>query len=576
MESVVYNQLTQENTVLLARGTKDSNRLYKSWTKSRYCRDITKVLAGEHIGVEEDGPPSSDGDSEIDTEDATLLQTTPKTQSRQSTSWASGPSHAPQETAGPSLSELRSPDMQQPGPRSVLTPLPADCWKLFETYCTYTQCWLPIANKLEILKLSYSYPEQGLELSADMPNSGSHAEMWSIFALGSIQHESSPAQNDVRDESSQRLYDVARLLVPNELGKFHLDHADLAWMGRIEEDGMEEWQPWSGHLNLAPARQQSSPTLSLSTFNALLELVDILGSTARPPSAPNFLHEMIGRLEVWKSSLPQKLDYIRKDSNSTPMTPPALLLRLIYSVTALALVPSQSWLEQTLDVLSTLQGQLGPARMPAVVVCLLKSIERSSSSLHLDQTVHRRMCKLFVDLDQSSGKTKDAAANAQAISDSRKGTSPNVPNMLQASPTSFVQQIGGPFVERYHRASDASTTLNSLLPNMNNTQPGHSQQPFNPFEYNMSGPVFDPQDPYQALISGDLGSFLDDFASEHGAKKLQNQPQFMENLGFSSEVSMADLLAADPGRFLPTASHFGPENNEESPQFPLSTFYEAS
>lgn len=471
--------------------------------------------------------------------------------------------------------------------------------------------------------------------------------MWSIFALGSIQHESSPAQNDVRDESSQRLYDVARLLVPNELGKFHLDHvkallnlavfnisrrlfyaawhlvgaalrmfltikessdvarpqlnnilsscfvldsllslqlslrpyldkADLAWMGRIEEDGMEEWQPWSGHLNLAPARQQSSPTLSLSTFNALLELVDILGSTARPPSAPNFLHEMIGRLEVWKSSLPQKLDYIRKDSNSTPMTPPALLLRLIYSVTALALVPSQSWLEQTLDVLSTLQGQLGPARMPAVVVCLLKSIERSSSSLHLDQTVHRRMCKLFVDLDQSSGKTKDAAANAQAISDSRKGTSPNVPNMLQASPTSFVQQIGGPFVERYHRASDASTTLNSLLPNMNNTQPGHSQQPFNPFEYNMSGPVFDPQDPYQALISGDLGSFLDDFASEHGAKKLQNQPQFMENLGFSSEVSMADLLAADPGRFLPTASHFGPENNEESPQFPLSTFYEAS
>jgi len=57
---------------------------------------------------------------------------------------------------------------------------------------------------------------------------------------------------------------------------------------------------------------------------------------------------------------------------------------------------------------------------------------------------------------------------------------------------------------------------------------------------------------------------------------LQNQPQFMENLGFSSEVSMADLLAADPGRFLPTASHFGPDNNEESPQFPLNTFYEAS
>jgi hypothetical protein len=84
MESMVYNQLTQKNTVLLARGTKDSNRLYKSWTKSRYCRDIIKALAGEQIGVEEDRPPSSDGDSEIDTEDATLLQMTPKTQSHQS------------------------------------------------------------------------------------------------------------------------------------------------------------------------------------------------------------------------------------------------------------------------------------------------------------------------------------------------------------------------------------------------------------------------------------------------------------------------------------------------------------
>lgn len=84
MESMVYNQLIQKNTVLLARGTKDSNRLYKSWTKGRYCRDIIKALAGEQIGVEEDRPPSSDGDSEIDTEDATLLQMTPKTQSHQS------------------------------------------------------------------------------------------------------------------------------------------------------------------------------------------------------------------------------------------------------------------------------------------------------------------------------------------------------------------------------------------------------------------------------------------------------------------------------------------------------------
>jgi len=106
---------------------------------------------------------------------------------------------------------------------------------------------------------------------------------------------------------------------------------------------------------------------------------------------------------------------------------------------------------------------------------------------------------------------------------------------------------------------------------------GHSLQPFEPnlFDFGMAGPIFDPHDPYNALVSGDLGSFLDDFASKHGAKKLQNQPQFMENLGFSSEVSMADLLAADTGRFMPTASNLGVDNSEESPQFPLNTFYDA-
>ncbi|KAI4636138.1 hypothetical protein J4E83_001092 [Alternaria metachromatica] len=84
IETSVHEQLAQENTVLLARGTKDSNRLHKSWTKSRFCRDVTKALSGEQIGASEDRPPSSDEDSEVDTEDATLLQMTPKAQSQHS------------------------------------------------------------------------------------------------------------------------------------------------------------------------------------------------------------------------------------------------------------------------------------------------------------------------------------------------------------------------------------------------------------------------------------------------------------------------------------------------------------
>jgi hypothetical protein len=90
VESTVYSQLAQENTALLARGTKESNRLHKSWTKSRFCRDVTKALSGEQIGVGYDRPPSSDEESEIDTEDASLLRMTPNAQPHQSVSPSSG------------------------------------------------------------------------------------------------------------------------------------------------------------------------------------------------------------------------------------------------------------------------------------------------------------------------------------------------------------------------------------------------------------------------------------------------------------------------------------------------------
>ena len=81
MEVLAYNQLAQNNTMLLARGTKESNQLHKSWNKSRFCRDVTKALSGEQIGTGDDRPPSSDEDSEVDTEDASLLRMTADAQS---------------------------------------------------------------------------------------------------------------------------------------------------------------------------------------------------------------------------------------------------------------------------------------------------------------------------------------------------------------------------------------------------------------------------------------------------------------------------------------------------------------
>ncbi|RMZ72409.1 quinic acid utilization activator [Pyrenophora seminiperda CCB06] len=644
MEVLAYNQLAQSNTVLLARGTKESNQLHKSWNKSRFCRDVTKALSGEQIGTGNDRPPSSDEDSEVDTEDASLLRMTTDAQSYSSNSWNSNANFMPNAMAPPSLPDVYAHTPQEPMLPPNLTPLPPGCWKLIETYFTYTQCWLPIADKLEVLKLSYSYPEHGLPLSCDMPSSGSHAEMWSILAVGSVQDGGSLAGEHRQNVPPSELYDTARLLIPNELGKFELDHVkallnlsvlnitrglfetawqlvgialrifftlaepsevavprrknvlsscfmldnllslhlklrpylervDLTYMGKIEEDGMEEWQPWGGQLSLGLMRQSNSPTLALSSFNACLELVDILGSTTRQQTAPNFLHEMISRLEMWKSSLPQRLNHIHKDTAVTPLTPPALLLRLTYFVTAFALVPSQAWLEQTLDVLGTLE-QLGTLRAPPIIACLLQQVKRSSERLTLDQITHARLCRSLVAFDQTTKSSQDTLNNLHSTPHSMDDASPSTANMMQTSPQSFPPHISGPYPERFHPRAGTSAILDNMLPDMRAPPQGQAPPSFSqsPFDHAMAGSFLDPHDPYHTLVSGDLGNFLDDFASEHGAKKLRNQPQFMENLGFSSNVSMADLLAADPSRFMPTASQV---NNEDSPRFPPNAFYEA-
>ena len=546
---------------------------------------------------------------------------------------------------------------QQSVTSSGLTSLPADCWKLLEIYATYTQCWLPMCEQLDALKLSYSYPEQGLALSRDMPGSGDHAEMWSILAVGCVQDSyiATCSSEDHSTMTPEMLYNITRSLIPNEIGRFdlshvkallnlavfnisrtmmksawllvglasrvfltldedlesansrrknvlascflldsllalhlqqrpYLDRADLAWTGKISEDGMEEWKPWSGDTQ-GTTRQVRQPILALSSFNSLLEIVDILVSAARPTTARNFLHEMIGRLEMWKSSLPPKLDYIRSNSSSPPMTPPALLLKLAYLATAFALVPSLAWLQRVLELLDTIKTQFRFASLPPRIACLLHSIKRRSSALNLDQETQNRMQKLFADLDRvhSINLSHNHSGPIQL-----SGTSPAVAQkrsseMNHISPQSFTSRIGETISE-HPQTTSSSTLLEDLLPGIN---PGYQRNTLQlldsqPMDIGSAASMLDPaaldpQDPYNAFVSDDLDSFFDDLASLHGANKLQNNPQFMQNLGYSSEISMADLLSTDPGRFMPlgASSNIGPENAGESPQLPLNAFYDA-
>ncbi len=680
IEALVDRQLSQENSILMARGTKESNQLHKTWRKSKFCKDITKVLAGEQLDVSPDRIPSSDDDSEIDMEDASLIHMIPGVRHEKKVcyissnfkllfcntckqpSWISETDITTPIQATAALTNSHPLDIQQPVTSSTPTPLPDDHWKLLEAYSTYTQCWLPMCEKLDILKLSYSYPEHGLVLSHDMLDSGHHAEMWSIFAVGCIQDLSNAggAHEDQCLIASTKLYAISRSLIPDEVGDFDLNHikallnlaifnirrsflkaawllvgaasrifltlreelvaasprrknilascflldnllalyfqqrpylskSDLAWASKIEEDGMEEWQPWAGDFNSGTMGQSRLPTLALSSFNNLLELVDILVSTTQQSTARNFLHEMIGRLEIWKSSLPPKLDYIRSDRASIPLTPPAVLLQLTYLATAFALVPSQAWLQRILDLLESLRTRLGLTKIPSIIICLLETVKRSSTNLVLDEMTSMRLHHLFIDFDQACATPSgEVFSESQSISKQLAVHSPDVARMQDStmnhiSPQSFSTHLAEPVQKRYSVPSGSSTLLDELLPDMNHSRQENAMQSLNSPPFNapnnaatLEASVFDPNDPYNAFISGDLDNFFDEISSLHGAKKLENQSQFMQNLGFSSEASMADLLAADPNRFMPMPpSNVDLESQNEPQNFQLNAFYDS-
>jgi hypothetical protein len=481
-------------------------------------------------------------------------------------------------------------------------------------------------------------------LSPDMPESGNHAEMWSIFALSSCQDlpSSRRSHDHVELTSASSLYKIAHSLIPNELGKFHLGHVkallnlalvnlqnschNAAWIlvgvasrilatleaplrvsssrythvvascylldnllalsldrrpyldkvdleraGTIEEDGLEEWQPWNGELNTPTSNQSRSPTLALSSFNRLTALIHILVGTKHTITRDDRLR----LLADWKSTLSPKFEYIRSDSTSIPMTPPAILLQLAHFATLLALSPSLTWLHRALGTLETFRQHLGLVKLPAIIVCLLPSIRKSSKSLPLDQAMQARINKTLSDVTMNpaiddSTTTQETPDDLNSMYTGNQFL-PSGPS--QVSPQSIPLQFGGPVPPRLRQTA---SLLEDLLPDMNPNQQPQVPQPnhFSPIDADFTSPALDAYDP---SISGDLESFFDELASLHGARRLENQPQFMQNLGFAPEASMADLMATQSGQYISMdASTFGVEHEGEPLQFPLSDYYDAS
>lgn len=153
---------------------------------------------------------------------------------------------------------------------------------------------------------------------------------------------------------------IVDALLSVRLSRFPCMRAEsLALVGRLEEDGLEEWNPWMDALpaNLPPQGSNPphrGPLLALSCFNRLVELAGVLNKIGRDFSqavnAHAFAQQILVDLRPWDDRLPPGCRLIGHESYY-PDRHPALLphhtyLYLTYAATLLFLYTRQ--LGQTL------------------------------------------------------------------------------------------------------------------------------------------------------------------------------------------------------------------------------------
>lgn len=139
---------------------------------------------------------------------------------------------------------------------------------------------------------------------------------------------------------------------------------DLATVGLLEEDGLEEWNSWADVLPPSGASHSKSsprrgPLLALSCFNRLVELASVLNKVSRNSSmgymAASYAQQLVLDLKQWDDSLPLGCRLIGPESiypeRHSALLPHQTYLGLTYLATLLwlylRLIPSEQGLHRS-------------------------------------------------------------------------------------------------------------------------------------------------------------------------------------------------------------------------------------
>jgi Fungal specific transcription factor domain len=107
----------------------------------------------------------------------------------------------------------------------------------------------------------------------------------------------------------------------------HLRSDEIDVVGLVEEDGLEEWDPWTDCLNVRRGSFGNSrvPASILSTFNRLIQVLKFLNDATCVPTGPNFQQAstvLLQKLHIWSQSQPGSLfDSLSNNGEPTFLLP---------------------------------------------------------------------------------------------------------------------------------------------------------------------------------------------------------------------------------------------------------------
>jgi hypothetical protein len=327
------------------------------------------------------------------------------------------------------------------------------------------------------------------------------------------------------------------------------DH--VSTFGHLAEEGLDEWQPWSGCDGFQTNNHSIRPTTpsqARSTFNQLVKLCFVLNDRVRQ-SLLSVQHEtQSASLSTWLTTLPATLGPVHSLSPEQT-SPQKLHLFLAFLVVRTYDVAPRGTVEEAMTVLEHFTYALGTASMPPLLACFLHIFMHAASDDGLQENRLAGILSRFSSVWRTLGVDQNTMSAIQSV-----------PNLIpvgnlgedQSTPRPMTGMLPTPGASDKlpHAASFQLPQATSIpLHNSEILQP----QPMDGFEdvglerAESHGNILVRSDSLSNQ-SMDLDTLFEHFTSAEGNDQFGGlHPQFMQNLGFAPDSNLADLMANDYG-----------------------------